>query len=522
MIISVEYVGYFKSEIEMGNTKLNNVQAAVQFGDLADIREVYELLHHNTGPSAVTFSSTYRKFWGGRFVESRNGKKPHIAPPTGPFVPQYIGPPYPIQQLVPVTNASGQVVFFPIATVPIAPPLIMDQPGIAPISMYPPYGPYAVPGPPPQMILNNTPNAMIHNSFESANQNHGPIEPIQLPKANAENSNCDELPHGTTIHNNFVDDKMNAALAETLHTPFENGVHESPCLPVQCERSPNGVHGTMENSSDPVHNNVDENLTIAHDKAEESPLNVVEEFVSAEIDTFKVAESNACDENHKEMSHNILQDTNSEVTKVSDETPAVVAKPKPALWSQLFSSTTASANVQFSPATTDIAEAENEVAELDISEKIARDQFTYFIYEKMRKLSLKSFPRVLHLNPRGMNNFGNRCYMHSALQVLIHLPQFYYLLIHFPERPARDVPLSTTPILDALKDFSLNFHLYKQDSWMAKTKSTRVPSADFSIETAFTVQTLIKSLMNHKMFAQGQQEDVEEFLFFILGKFLNF
>ena len=493
----------------MRNTRINDAPF-VQFGDLSDIQEVFELLHHNPGPSAVTFSPSYRKFWGGRFVETTDGKKSHAVAPTGhgAYLPQYLAPPYPIPPMVPVATTNGQVMLVPLAaTLPIAPPMIMEQPGMAPIGMYPPYNPYPVP---PQVIMNNSPNGMIHNNFESdVHQNHAAVEQpnIGFVNGNIDQNDNDELQHGISITEANDSDIVGAKI-DTLPSACENGIRDAPNIATNYG-SPIIVHET-NNVSLGLVNGIEDHLVITNDETEESD--------QLKADSAQVVESNNSDIKHKIDSHNNHHEDKCQ-TKDTHEPQSAVAKPKPALWSQLFNSNAASANVHYTPAKTDESVEPEKTRELDNCEKIAQDQFTYLVFQRMKKLNMRSLPRILHLNPRGMNNFGNRCYMHSALQVLIHLPQFYYLLISFPERRAHEVPLSTTPILDALKDFSQNFHLYKLDGWVpnkAKTRSSQ--TTEFSIEAAFTVQTLVKNLMNHKMFAQGQQEDVEEFLFFILGK----
>jgi len=104
--------------------------------------------------------------------------------------------------------------------------------------------------------------------------------------------------------------------------------------------------------------------------------------------------------------------------------------------------------------------------------------------------------------------------MHSALQVLVNLPQFFYLLFLLPNRNNLDSTETSTPILDSLKEFVSNFKLYKLDSKIQGLGRSNVKMAsEFTFDSAFT---LSRSLMSHKIVIQGQQEDVEEFLFSIL------
>ncbi|MEM9716948.1 MAG: hypothetical protein AAF826_10580 [Pseudomonadota bacterium] len=102
--------------------------------------------------------------------------------------------------------------------------------------------------------------------------------------------------------------------------------------------------------------------------------------------------------------------------------------------------------------------------------------------------------------------------MNSAMQVLVNLPPFYNFLAWLPDRSSKDAQgASTTPILDALKAFSRQFPVQKEFG-----KGYRKHS-NFIIGQPFTVHNFVDNITKHRRFDQGQQ-DVEEYLSFILGK----
>ena len=198
------------------------------------------------------------------------------------------------------------------------------------------------------------------------------------------------------------------------------------------------------------------------------------------------------------------EDKNMDSVEIKDK-----PKPKPTLWSQLFSNQ--SSKSEYVP-----EKSRDALAEHENMGKVSQDQFTFEVNAKLNTLSKSNLPRVAHINPRGLNNFGNNCFMHSALQVLVNLPQFFHLLIALPNRAANEGSTGTTPILDSLKEFISNFKVYRQEQRAAAIAVSRPKLAsEFTIDSPFT---LSRSLMSHKIVIHGQQEDVEEFLFSILGK----
>ena len=203
----------------------------------------------------------------------------------------------------------------------------------------------------------------------------------------------------------------------------------------------------------------------------------------------------------------------AEHLNLEEDKSSSVKAAKPVMWSQLFSGQKAKSITVTAPPPISLAEESSNRDEL-----IALDQFTFEIDSKLRQVRYSNLPRVVHLNPRGLNNFGNQCFMHSALQALVNLPQFYYMLVMLPNRTTHDLKCSTTPILDSLKEFVSNFKVYKSDN-RGKQRQQGKAMSEFSIESPFS---LMKSLLSHKIVAQGQQEDVEEFLFSILGKSSRF
>ena len=79
------------------------------------------------------------------------------------------------------------------------------------------------------------------------------------------------------------------------------------------------------------------------------------------------------------------------------------------------------------------------------------------------------------LQPRGLVNRANWCYINGTLQALVACPPFYNLLKKLPRYPALSRGPSSTPILDSLVEFAHEFHpmLRNMDKGNYKTLKSR-------------------------------------------------
>ncbi|KAG0361883.1 hypothetical protein BGZ54_008889 [Gamsiella multidivaricata] len=109
----------------------------------------------------------------------------------------------------------------------------------------------------------------------------------------------------------------------------------------------------------------------------------------------------------------------------------------------------------------------------------------------------------LLIQPRGLVNNGNMCFMNAILQPLLHCPPFYNLLMQIGKHVVHKFK-STTPLVDSLIMFLNEFHVAKKNQ------------PDYG--TPFVPEYVYDALRGLKRFdsMRGRQEDCQEFLGFLL------
>ncbi|KAF9173315.1 hypothetical protein BGX20_003539 [Mortierella sp. AD010] len=107
------------------------------------------------------------------------------------------------------------------------------------------------------------------------------------------------------------------------------------------------------------------------------------------------------------------------------------------------------------------------------------------------------------IQPRGLVNNGNMCFMNAILQPLLHCPPFYNLLMQIGQHVVHKFK-STTPLVDSLIMFLNEFHVAKKNQ------------ADYG--PPFVPEYVYDALRGLKRFdsMRGRQEDCQEFLGFLL------
>lgn len=154
--------------------------------------------------------------------------------------------------------------------------------------------------------------------------------------------------------------------------------------------------------------------------------------------------------------------------------------------------------------------------ECELNDKDAssrKDQFQHYFLDVLKKTELTN--QVPHLQPRGLKNNANWCYINATLQVLIFCPSFYHFLMRF--RLKTDRGCSSTPILDALVLFASQFSKMAPHQGGVKpqegTKRDVVMGMPFEPSYVYDLLTQVKTTLSQ----QGKQEDAEEFLSCILN-----
>ncbi|KAH8672913.1 hypothetical protein BGZ61DRAFT_100942 [Ilyonectria robusta] len=126
--------------------------------------------------------------------------------------------------------------------------------------------------------------------------------------------------------------------------------------------------------------------------------------------------------------------------------------------------------------------------------------------------------KISFLEPRGLINTGNMCYMNSVLQVLMFCVPFYDFLDQVSKRAVHSFK-SETPLIDAMIMF---MHEYKLIKSASSAEALRRALKNEELErygepfTPDFVYEAIKQLSRFASMRRGHQQDAEEFLGFLL------
>uniref|UniRef100_A0A3Q1HBY2 Ubiquitin carboxyl-terminal hydrolase n=1 Tax=Anabas testudineus TaxID=64144 RepID=A0A3Q1HBY2_ANATE len=133
--------------------------------------------------------------------------------------------------------------------------------------------------------------------------------------------------------------------------------------------------------------------------------------------------------------------------------------------------------------------------------------------------NVKLIHKPVSLQPRGLINKGNWCYINATLQALIACPPMYHLMKSIPLHNETQRPCTSTPMIDNFVRLVNEFNNMpvpsktKQQGVGEKTIKDIRPGAPFEPTYIYKLLTLIKSSLSEK----GRQEDAEEYLGFTLN-----
>ncbi|KAF2839100.1 cysteine proteinase [Patellaria atrata CBS 101060] len=140
------------------------------------------------------------------------------------------------------------------------------------------------------------------------------------------------------------------------------------------------------------------------------------------------------------------------------------------------------------------------------------------IGDVLRFFSVESGHKISFLEPRGLVNTGNMCYMNSILQTLVFCVPFYNFLDQVGKRAAHSFK-SDTPLLDAMILFMREFNIIDAADSVEKLKLRLKDNELEQYGEAFIpeyVYDVIKRLPRFSTMRRGHQQDAEEFLGFLL------
>uniref|UniRef100_A0A8D3C1Z8 Ubiquitin carboxyl-terminal hydrolase n=1 Tax=Scophthalmus maximus TaxID=52904 RepID=A0A8D3C1Z8_SCOMX len=133
--------------------------------------------------------------------------------------------------------------------------------------------------------------------------------------------------------------------------------------------------------------------------------------------------------------------------------------------------------------------------------------------------NVKLIHKPVSLQPRGLINKGNWCYINATLQALIACPPMYHLMKSIPLHSETQRPCTSTPMIDNFVRLVNEFNNMpvpskaKQQAVGDKVMKDIRPGVPFEPTYIYKLLTLIKSSLSEK----GRQEDAEEYLGFTLN-----
>ncbi|KAF2731026.1 cysteine proteinase [Polyplosphaeria fusca] len=201
----------------------------------------------------------------------------------------------------------------------------------------------------------------------------------------------------------------------------------------------------------------------------------------------------------------------TEAPNTAEETPKASPPPKaapPKSWAALFTPKAQPA-VASAPAPPNGADATNGVN--GSASKSLADVLASFSVDSDKKLSF--------LEPRGLVNYGNVCYMNSILQVLVFCVPFYDFLDQVAKRAVHSFK-TETPLVDAMimfmRDFKIIDSAVSAEQLRLRLKDAELEQYGDPLAPEY-VYDVIKRLPRFDNMKRGQQEDAEEFLGFLLA-----
>ncbi|KFA61405.1 hypothetical protein S40285_03608 [Stachybotrys chlorohalonatus IBT 40285] len=219
---------------------------------------------------------------------------------------------------------------------------------------------------------------------------------------------------------------------------------------------------------------------------------------------------------------------NGEVAPAASDTtpakPAATPRPAPTSWAKLFSKP-ASAAASNAKVPNGSAADENTLngdgaADSAGASKPPGPQRSKAnaLAEAIRAYKVSSPTQIPFLEPRGLKNTGNMCYMNSVLQVLMFCVPFHDFLNHIGNQTSHSFK-SKTLMLDAMINFMRDFNVLQTAASADQLQKVLKMEDLEKYGESFTPEFVYDAIRSHQRFdnmERGRQQDAEEFLGLLL------
>ncbi|RKF73200.1 putative ubiquitin carboxyl-terminal hydrolase 3 [Golovinomyces cichoracearum] len=202
------------------------------------------------------------------------------------------------------------------------------------------------------------------------------------------------------------------------------------------------------------------------------------------------------------------QETAKIISQEQEPAAQASAWKTPKIWAGIFHPSAASSNLASREAVSQSTSQESQVKSVTS------------LAEVLESFSTKSNEsKVTFLEPRGLVNTGNMCYMNSILQVLIFCTLFYDFLDQVSKRAVCSLK-SITPLLDAMilfmREYSVINSGISADQLRTRLKEGELEQYGDPFIPDFFYNVINRLPRFSSMRQRGHQQDAEEFLGFLL------
>ncbi|PGH13778.1 hypothetical protein AJ79_03477 [Helicocarpus griseus UAMH5409] len=197
----------------------------------------------------------------------------------------------------------------------------------------------------------------------------------------------------------------------------------------------------------------------------------------------------------------------AEPSSPAQEAPKPAARPPPKSWADLVRTKASVSNANAAPASTGIGGL-----------GVSKGESLFDVINNLGSDFEQYGSKIPFVEPRGLVNTGNMCYMNSVLQILVFCVPFYEFLDKIGRRAVHSFK-SDLPLIDAMIMFMREFRVIDAatsvEQLRLRLKQNELEQYGDSFIPEYVYQ-VIRHLPRFRDMRRGHQQDAQEFLGFLL------